>query len=101
MPDGFALTINGLPSQQQKLNELDHEIHSRGRKAIVITCDGSDEADVQRLVDDTVSALGDLNVMVANAGMMMMKGLLDLSELELDKTQAVNAYCPGMVKTPM
>ncbi|KAL6407991.1 hypothetical protein AUP68_09034 [Ilyonectria robusta] len=88
--DGFDLAVNDLPSQQQKLDELDHEIRARGRKAIVITGDVSDETDVQRLVDDTVSALGELNVMVANAGMMMMKGLLDLSVSEFDKIQAVN-----------
>jgi len=44
------------------------EIRAKGRKAIAIVGDVSQEQDVQTLVDRTVADLGALYVMVANAG---------------------------------
>src|SRR5882672_543303 len=56
-----------------------------------LPCDVASEADVQRLVLDTVRRLGRLDVMVANAGIAdPYKSLLDTSAAEWDRMIAVH-----------
>ncbi|KAJ9144482.1 putative short chain oxidoreductase [Pleurostoma richardsiae] len=88
--DGFDIALNDLAMQEESLQALSTQIGSIGRRVIIATGDVSIEQDVQRIIDDTVSRLGELNVMVANAGIMRMAGLLDLPVQEFDKVQAVN-----------
>jgi len=51
-----------------RLEALAAEVRSRGRRALVLPCDVTRDQDVERAVADTVSTLGRIDVVVANAG---------------------------------
>jgi len=54
-----------LPGTIHKTAE---EIRSMGRKAIPIKCDVANEEDVSRLVDKTIKELGQVDILINNAG---------------------------------
>ncbi|KAJ7154288.1 hypothetical protein C8R46DRAFT_1119304 [Mycena filopes] len=66
--DGLDVALIDLGHQKEALGELVEQIEALGRKAIVITSDVSKETEVEEMVQATVSALGRLDVMIANAG---------------------------------
>ncbi|KAK0442194.1 NAD-binding protein [Armillaria borealis] len=88
--DGFTLSLNDLPSKDAELQALASELTFEGRKPHVVTGDVSVESDVQRMVVSTVEQLGSLDVMVANAGICITKGILSTSSEEWDRIAAVN-----------
>jgi NAD(P)-dependent dehydrogenase (short-subunit alcohol dehydrogenase family) len=55
-----------------------------------IKCDVSDDASVRQLLDDAVSWLGGLDVLVNNAGILVCKPLSELDAETWDKVFAVN-----------
>jgi NAD(P)-dependent dehydrogenase (short-subunit alcohol dehydrogenase family) len=50
------------------LDSVVEEITATGAKALAVTCDVRKDGDIAALVNETVSAFGSLDVMVANAG---------------------------------
>ena len=65
---GAAVSIN-YNSHGEPARALAREIVQAGGRAIAIGADVSDEASVLRLFDETVSAFGAVDVVVANSGM--------------------------------
>jgi 3-oxoacyl-[acyl-carrier protein] reductase len=62
-----------------------------GNNAIALRCDVSKKADFVGAVEETLSALGSLHILVNNAGATHInKPLLDIDEAEYDRTFAVN-----------
>ena len=62
-----------------------------GNNAIALRCDVSKKADFAGTVEETLSALGSLHILVNNAGATHInKPLLDIDEAEYDRTFAVN-----------
>jgi 3-oxoacyl-[acyl-carrier protein] reductase len=62
-----------------------------GNNAIALRCDVSKKADFAGAVEETLSALGSLHILVNNAGATHInKPLLDIDEAEYDRTFAVN-----------
>ncbi|KAK3935556.1 hypothetical protein QBC46DRAFT_297897 [Diplogelasinospora grovesii] len=88
--DGLNVAVNDVRAREPELTKLKHEIELKGRRCEIVVGDISQESDVVGMIQNTVHALGQLNVMVANAGTMMVKPLLDLSVEEWDRVQAVN-----------
>ncbi|KAF4637869.1 hypothetical protein G7Y89_g206 [Cudoniella acicularis] len=88
--DGFQLAINDLASQEARLRELQHEIELKGKRCVVLLADVSSEDDVANMVQNTVQMLGGLDVMIANAGIILVKSLLEISASEWDRIQAIN-----------
>ncbi|KAJ7827773.1 hypothetical protein B0H14DRAFT_3720197 [Mycena olivaceomarginata] len=68
--DGLNVAVADLPSQINALNAVVAEIQQLGRKAVAVVADVSNEDEVKVLVETTVSSLGRLDVMVANAGIV-------------------------------
>jgi NAD(P)-dependent dehydrogenase (short-subunit alcohol dehydrogenase family) len=68
------------------------EIKSMGRNAIHYLADVSKRSEVGKMVETSVSQLGPLNTMVANAGIAQVKPLLDLTEEDLKRMFEVNVY---------
>ncbi|KAJ5363637.1 acetoin reductase [Penicillium cataractarum] len=88
--DGFDIVVNDLASQTALLEDLASEVKAKQRGCFVVTGDVTVETDVQEIVLKAVSSFGELNVMVANAGVIKMKSLLGLTGNEFDKVHAVN-----------
>lgn len=62
--------------------------------AIAIQADVSSLADLQRLVDTTVSKWGKIDILVCNAGVMALNELENVSESEFDRVFAINVKGP-------
>ncbi len=62
-----------------------------GNRAIALRCDMSKKADVDAVVEETVSTFGGLDILVNNAGATHVnKPMLEISEEEFDRVYAVN-----------
>lgn len=67
------------------------EIQALGRRAATVQGDVGDPADCRRLVDETVAALGGIDVLVANAGVLGRSLFLETTPDEFDRQLAANA----------
>jgi NADP-dependent 3-hydroxy acid dehydrogenase YdfG len=95
-----AATARGLSAQgarvvlgarrQDRIQSLAEELTSHGGKAIAVTMDVSDRAQVKRLVDAAVQAYGRIDVMINNAGLMPQAPLERLMVDEWDRMIDVN-----------
>ncbi|KAG8777554.1 hypothetical protein FRC12_000317 [Ceratobasidium sp. 428] len=92
--DGIDVAVNDLPEKRQALDQLVTEVESSGRRALIVTADISKEVEVQAMVKSTVEVFGGLDIMVANAGVLIKaEPILEVSDDIFDKTMAVN--CKG------
>jgi 3-oxoacyl-[acyl-carrier protein] reductase len=94
----FALAREGadvvVAARRKKENERvasDFQTIS-GRKALAIQADVAKEADCERLVAETVKALGRLDILVNNAGIYAGDKLADTSTDEFDRVLKTNLY---------
>ncbi|CAE7118335.1 unnamed protein product [Rhizoctonia solani] len=93
------VALSDLPSKVQALEQVVKSIEGNGHKAISITCDVSNEDEVQAMVKRTIDTFGGLDItkMVANAGVMGYSSILELSDEALDKFLRINLkgvlYC--------
>jgi glucose 1-dehydrogenase len=69
---------------------LEQQITSLGDRAIGVEADVSKVADLQRLVDTTVTQFGRVDIMVNNAGSETRTSLLDTSEAQYDRVLDLN-----------
>jgi NAD(P)-dependent dehydrogenase (short-subunit alcohol dehydrogenase family) len=84
------IRLHGLGTRQG-LDQAVEEIEARGGKAHAVECDVTAKADVERMVEETVSRFGSLDILVNNAGCAVGVGdLAIISEAAWDKTMAVN-----------
>lgn len=60
--DGFDVAVNDIPKNQPALDSLVEEIKAKGRNAIALPADASQEALVKEMVAKTVKDLGGLDV---------------------------------------
>ncbi|ESK86694.1 hypothetical protein Moror_10941 [Moniliophthora roreri MCA 2997] len=82
---GYHLALNDLPAKEEKLHELAEEVGGT-----VQVGDVSKERDVRRMIDETVKELGGLDVMVANAGVGVVKPLSQTTETDWDYVFSVH-----------
>jgi NAD(P)-dependent dehydrogenase (short-subunit alcohol dehydrogenase family) len=68
------------------------QIQSKGRKATGVVADVSKQSEVDDMVQHSVQELGNLDTMIANAGIAQVKGLLELSEQDLKRMFEVNVF---------
>lgn len=94
--DGLDVAVNDIPDKLDDLKKLVREIEAIGRKAIAIPGDVSKESEVQAMVKQTVEVLEGLDVMVANAGIVIKpQSIIDCTEELFDKVMNVN--CKGVL----
>ncbi|TXT11182.1 hypothetical protein VHUM_01933 [Vanrija humicola] len=95
--DGFDLALADLKPSRGKLDAVAAEVQALGAKTAQIDCDVRSEADVYALVEGAVAALGDLDVMIANAGIAPAKMFLDNTTEFMDNLYQINVrgvmYC--------
>ncbi|KAL8950686.1 MAG: hypothetical protein Q9222_003296 [Ikaeria aurantiellina] len=90
--DGFDVCINDVAANSDGIDQCVEEIQSTGRKAIGIVADVGKRSEVESMVQTTVERLGRLNVMVANAGIAQVKGVLDLTDEDVEQMFNVNFF---------
>lgn len=96
--DGYRVAACDLPSGLDLLHSLGEEIqaqHTNGsakieERYLILTADVSSEKEVQNMVKECTDILGGLDVMVANAGIAIVKPLLETSGEDFDCITSVN-----------
>lgn len=87
--DGVAVVINYTRSPQPA-QETVNAIIARGGKAVAVQADVSKPDEVRRLFDEAEKALGQLDIVVANAGVFLRKPLAESTEDDYDHVFNIN-----------
>ncbi len=94
--EGADLVVNDLSedsSPRKGLPNVVREIEAMGRRALPVYADVSSAADVQRMVNETLDAFGQIDILVNNAGAPAGPDRVPVIELEeavFDLVQRVN-----------
>ncbi|KAG1903488.1 NAD(P)-binding protein [Suillus fuscotomentosus] len=83
--DGLDIAIADLKSQRTTLDGVADKVRAKGRRCLVLECDISQEEEVQRMVQATEQEFNNLDVMVANAGRIVVKPLVDSTLVDFDE----------------
>lgn len=73
-----------------RAEELAALVRARGRRAVLVHADLGDAEAARRTAREAREALGDLGIVVCNAGMIQRKKLLDITDADWDRVHAVN-----------
>jgi NADP-dependent 3-hydroxy acid dehydrogenase YdfG len=76
--------------REDRLERLAKEIEQAGGRALAIEVDVTDQAQARRAVQRTVDELGRLDIVVNNAGVMLLGPILDAPTEEWDRMIALN-----------
>jgi 3-oxoacyl-[acyl-carrier protein] reductase len=87
--DGAAIAIT-YPRAQTKADEVVRAIESAGGRAVAIRADSADANAVKQAVAETVRTLGRLDVLVNNAGIVVVSPLDKFTLDDFDRMIAVN-----------
>jgi 3-oxoacyl-[acyl-carrier protein] reductase len=87
--DGFTVVIN-YSGNAAPAEELAREIEQKGGKALTAKADVSDAEAVRRMFDAAEAAFGGVDVLVNNAGIMMLSSIADADDANFDRQIAVN-----------
>ncbi|CAF4379154.1 unnamed protein product [Rotaria sp. Silwood2] len=88
--DGFNVAVNDIEASSSDLKKVQQKIEEIGRKSITIIADVSDSKSVEKMMQEAAEKLGNLDVVVANAGIGEVKSLLDTAVEDWDRVFAVN-----------
>ncbi len=103
---GARVAINHLPHQAEAAMELVNEIAAADGKAALFAADVTRSADVRGMVAVVEKTLGPIDIQVNNAGVILEKPFLALTESDWDRVLGVDlravflcchAVLPGMV----
>jgi 3-oxoacyl-[acyl-carrier protein] reductase len=87
--DGAAVVIN-YARNRQLAQEVVDGILARSGKAFAIQADVSKPAEVRRLFDEAGKTVGPLDIVVANAGVVLEKPLVESTEQDYDSVFNIN-----------
>jgi 3-oxoacyl-[acyl-carrier protein] reductase len=87
--DGATVIIN-YARNQQPAQELVSAIVAKGGNAVAIQADVSKPAEVRRLFNEAEKAAGRLDIVVANAGVHIVKPLIENTEADYDYIFDIN-----------
>jgi len=91
--EGADVAIMYLPEEQSDADETRLAIEAEGRKALLLPGDVTSSETCRSAVEETVSALGKLDILVNNAAFQMnQESLEDVTEEQWDKTFKTNIY---------
>jgi 3-oxoacyl-[acyl-carrier protein] reductase len=98
--------VAAVARTQAEIDGTASEVRALGRRAVAVTGDVALESDVARAVETTVRELGPIDILVNDAGFLVIKPIVETSVEEFDRTMAVNlrglflcvrAVVPGMI----
>lgn len=91
--EGADVAIAHLPSEKADAARIAALVEAEGRTVATLPCDISDPAQAERLIQDTVDALGGLDVLVNNAAYQKYyERFEDITLEEWEKTFATNVH---------
>jgi NAD(P)-dependent dehydrogenase (short-subunit alcohol dehydrogenase family) len=92
--EGADVLLSYLPEEEQDAQESARWVRDAGRTAITAPGDVRDEGYCQRLVDQAVDELGQLDILVNNAAFQMNQpgGIVDIDTEQLDRVIKTNLY---------
>lgn len=76
--------------REPEAQDLVKRIEALGRKARAIRCDVTSESDVSACVEETIAALGGLDILVSNAGIQRPQAITDMTVADWDRMMAVH-----------
>ena len=74
------------------LEQLAQQIHTTGRKALVVPTDVTQIDQIERLAQATLSQLGRIDILVANSGQYIRVPISALAISDLERSMAINFY---------
>lgn len=80
-----TVDVDGAGAEQ-----VAREVEARGRRALGLAIDVSNPADVRRMVEATLAAFGQIDVLVNVAGIARFEPFLELDEETWDRVVAIN-----------
>ncbi|RJG08037.1 glucose 1-dehydrogenase [Noviherbaspirillum cavernae] len=90
--EGANIAISYL-DEHQDAQDTQRLIQAEGRECLIFAGDIGDSAFCKRLIDDTVSSLGKLDILVNNAAQQYpQKSIVDISDGQLEKTFRINLF---------
>ncbi|EKE18484.1 MAG: 3-oxoacyl-(acyl-carrier protein) reductase [uncultured bacterium] len=87
--EGAKVVVNYNTSKQEAYN-LVEEIKKNGSDAIAIKCDVSKENEVENMLNEAVTAFGQINILVNNAGIVFDTPLLERTTEQFRDTLDTN-----------
>ncbi|MFA1621761.1 SDR family oxidoreductase [Rhizobium mongolense] len=87
--DGFTVVIN-YSGNAAPAEELAQKIEQAGGRALTAKADVSDPEAVRRMFDAAQAAFGGIDVLVNNAGIMMLSSIADADDASFDRQVSVN-----------
>jgi 3-oxoacyl-[acyl-carrier protein] reductase len=87
--DGAAVVVNYVRGEQDA-QEVVKAIRERGGQAVAIRADVAQPAEVRRLFAEARNAFGALDIVVANAGVAVIKSIAESTEEEFDRVFDAN-----------
>ncbi|MGH8808858.1 MAG: SDR family NAD(P)-dependent oxidoreductase, partial [Noviherbaspirillum sp.] len=87
--DGFAVVVN-YASRSAEADALVAQLQQRGHPAVAIQADVSKAGDVRRLFEGAERALGKVDVLVNNAGILKTAPLAESSDEVFEQRFAIN-----------
>lgn len=92
--EGADVVFTHLPEEADEAAETARLVGEAGRKAIPVLCDIRDEAECTALIDQTVSELGRVDILVNNAAYQMSQpnGIEAITTVQFDRVMKTNLY---------
>ncbi len=87
--DGFTVIVN-YAGNAASAEEVVSKIEAAGGKAVTAQADVADADAVRRMFDSAETAFGGVDVLVNNAGIMMLSPLADADDANFDRQISVN-----------
>ncbi len=87
--EGVAVVVTDIDGKTAEATAA--EINSVSSKAIGIKVDVTQKDDVERMIDETITAFGQLDILVNNAGIGAVAPLIDTDDETWDRLMEVNA----------
>ncbi|WP_048075727.1 SDR family NAD(P)-dependent oxidoreductase [Haloquadratum walsbyi] len=82
--------------REDELEDLAAQIELDGGDSLVVPTDVTDDADIQQLVDQTVDAFGQVDILINNAGVMLLEEVQDADTDNFQ--QMVDVNLSGLMK---
>ena len=91
-------TVVCVDINKQANEETANEIQSKNQKAFSFTCDCSSRDDIYRVAAEIKENVGDVTILINNAGIVTGKKFLDCSDGMIQKTFEVNTIAHFWVR---